>query len=68
MLDFKARMKNYNAIFKWTDKENTWLNAVQELSKSNLSLETRLKLIDKLNEKIVIAKKGKQMLLDYKIE
>jgi len=68
MLDFKSRMKNYDKIEQWAKDQHARTKEIQRILKSNPSLETRLKLIDEINEKIVIAKKGKQMLMDYKIE
>lgn len=68
MIDFKSRMKNYNKIFDWIDKEHTRLDEIKKLSHSNISLETRLKLIAELDENKASALKGLKMLKAYKIE
>jgi len=66
MLNFKARMKLYNQIAKETKQANKEINEWKKIK--NPSLEQRQNMLNYCQEQINRFTKGRQMLLDFKIE
>jgi len=66
MLNFKARMKLYNQIAKETEQAHKEIDEFYKIK--NPSLEQRQKMLKRCNEQINRFAKGRQMLLDFKID
>jgi len=66
MIDFKARMKLYNQIAKDTEQAHKEINEWKTIK--NPSLEQRQNMLNYCQEQINRFAKGRQMLLDFKIE